>query len=141
MASFFGNYILMNAVIASLLAQVIKFFINLFILKKLNFERFFGTGGMPSSHTAMMCALTVSVAQVEGTASTAFAISFVISCVVIYDALNIRRAAGEQAKAINEIRAMDDNFEQLKELLGHTPLEVLGGMVLGICIPTIAYFI
>ena len=87
--------------------------------------------------------LTISTAQICGVESSEFAIAFILACVVIYDAMGVRREAGEHAKLLNIImRDDDDNFDdyedcELKEKLGHTPLEVLGGALLGILIPMI----
>ena len=101
-----------------------------------------GSGGMPSSHSSLVCALTISVARLNGIQSVEFAISFVLALIVMYDASGVRRAAGKHAEEINKIKEQidlldgeKDSFEpKLKELLGHTPLEVLGGALLGIAI-------
>lgn len=136
-----GNYILNVAILAFLTAQISKIIIELWIHRKIDFRRVIGSGGMPSSHSATVVALATSVAKVCGMRSPEFAISVILAGVVMYDASNIRRAAGEQAKRINYImdivgkmpNATHEQFEkQLKELLGHTPLQVLIGALLGL---------
>ena len=137
---FFGNYMLVSAMIAWFAAQLIKIFINLFDTKKLNLKNMlFSTGGMPSSHSALITAMTASVGKTAGLDSVAFAIAAVTSLVVMYDAANVRREAGKHAELLNKI-ARDlypDNHmnqEKLKELLGHKLIEVAAGAVLGITI-------
>ncbi len=99
---------------------------------------------MPSSHSAMVCAMTVAVAQVSGLNSSEFALAVIFSAIVMYDAMGVRRAAGEQAKVINRIvdevekNGQEFTDKDLKEYLGHTPLEVLCGALLGILI-TVVY--
>ena len=136
----FFNYILISAVVSWFLAQLLKFIITLVTTGKAEPERFFGSGGMPSSHTALVCGATIAAAKLEGTGSSAFAICFIVSCIVMYDAMNVRRQAGEHAKVINKMIKSDEDFDEihfegeLKEKLGHTPLEVLGGALLGIIV-------
>lgn len=134
------NTALTAAVLSWFLAQVIKTALTLVRTKKFVAERLFGAGGMPSAHTAMVCSLLLGVGHISGISSPLFALTLCFAGVVIYDAMGVRRAAGEQAKVINR---MVDIMEQegteiteknLKEYLGHTPLEVLGGMVLGILV-------
>lgn len=140
----FFNYILMSAVISWFLAQLLKFIITFATTGKSVPERLVGSGGMPSSHTALVCSATIAAAKSEGTASPIFAVCFILACVVMYDAMNVRRQAGEHAKIINrminekEIHK-ESGYEdiELKEKLGHTPLEVLGGALLGIVVAMI----
>ena len=138
----FDNFILFSALIAWLIAQVIKTVIYSIKFKTFNFERLVGSGGMPSSHTATVISLATSVAMVEGMDSIFFAISVILACIVMYDATGVRRAAGEQAKVLNKLvfEHHDKNNplnaeKMLKEFLGHTPLEVFGGAVIGILVP------
>lgn len=144
----FSNYVLNVAVISWISAQVIKTLINLMTTRKLNLERLFGAGGMPSAHSASVCGLTIAISRSVGFASPLFAIAFLLSAIVMYDAMGVRRAAGEHAKVINLIVKkskenkndaiyIPKNKEQLKEFLGHTPLEVMGGAMLGILIAII----
>ena len=136
-----GNRILDVVFIAWFVAQFYKVITTIFIDKKLNIKRIFETGGMPSSHSSTMPSLSTAVALAHGTQSTIFAISFVLAGVVMYDAAGIRRAAGKHAGLLNTLM---DRFaakvgerlhdEKLKELLGHSPLEVLVGAILGVVI-------
>ena len=135
------NYVLNCAVIEWAAAQVIKTLLVLFFSGKLRLERMVGSGGMPSAHTACVCALAIATCRAAGFASVEFAITFVLASVVMYDALNVRRQAGEHAKAINEIATAIDEIDgeydlldiaELKEQLGHKPMEVLAGALLGI---------
>lgn len=133
-----GNKPLDVAILSWLVAQVAKVILVLIQDRKLDFRRLVGSGGMPSSHTSFVVALTTAVALTEGYRSTLFAVCVVFSLVVMYDASNVRRAAGEQAKILNYM--MDhwndqspELFERnLKELLGHTPFQVIIGALLGI---------
>ena len=141
-----NNPIIRVAFLAWLTAQILKTLISLITTKAFNVERLIGAGGMPSSHSALVCSMTVAVAKVHGCQSTEFAIASILSLIVMYDAMGVRRAAGEQAKVVNQIvcalkinrdKSTDKNYDErffqgkLKELLGHTPLEVLAGAVLG----------
>lgn len=135
-----GNVILSLAVIAWFTAQVLKFVINLIVHKSLDLKLLLSSGGMPSSHSALVCACAVSIGRMEGFGSSLFALSVALALVVMYDACNVRRAAGEQAKILNYIMEHWDKIspamvgEELKELLGHTPLQVFMGMLLGIAV-------
>ncbi len=142
------NYVLTVALISWLSAQVLKTLLTFIKQKKLNLERMVGAGGMPSAHTATVVSLVIAISRAPGCglSSPEFAVAFVLAAVVMYDAMGVRRAAGEQAKVINqivEIQNSDDNEDNniegkpLKEFLGHTPLEVLGGALLGILIAMI----
>ncbi|MGN0114637.1 MAG: divergent PAP2 family protein [Acutalibacteraceae bacterium] len=144
----FFNYILVSAVISWFIAQVLKFIITYVTTGKSVPERLVGSGGMPSSHTALVCSATIAAAKSEGTSSSIFAVCFIIACVVMYDAMNVRRQAGEHAKVINRMinekesdkeSGKESGYEDitLKEKLGHTPLEVLGGALLGIVVAMI----
>ncbi|MDD2955230.1 MAG: divergent PAP2 family protein [Oscillospiraceae bacterium] len=147
-----GNYYINVAVVTWFLAQLLKTVLTYVVQGKIVWERMVGAGGMPSSHSALVCSLTVAIARGMGFASPEFAIAFVVAGVVMYDAMGVRRAAGEQAKVLNKLvfgfRASieesestedDETLEKLpdkslKEFLGHTPLEVLGGALLGILV-------
>ncbi len=134
-----SNKILWIAIFAWFVAQLIKVLIALGKEKRIRPSLFLGTGGMPSSHTSFVTAMTTSIGFVEGFNSSIFAVSAILSLIVMSDAAGIRRAAGEQAKVINKIAdALEhegDLFDkELKELLGHTPVEVFGGLVLGITV-------
>ncbi|HCC35594.1 MAG TPA: acid phosphatase, partial [Ruminococcaceae bacterium] len=103
------NSILNTAVLSWVAAQLLKFVFTLVFTGKADKERLLGAGGMPSSHSAMVCSLAIAVARSEGLRSAAFAISFVFACVVMYDAMGVRRQAGEQAKIINKMRVKNSD--------------------------------
>ena len=144
---FFANEILITAIIAWFVAQTIKFLLVLIEEKRINFERLVGSGGMPSSHASFVTALTTSVGLNEGFSSASFAICFVFSFVVMYDASGVRRAAGKQAALLNKLvenfgrERLEVTGERLKELLGHTHLEVIAGAALGIALALLSYYI
>jgi len=136
-----GNKILDVVVVAWFIAQFYKVVRSLIVEKRLNIRRFWETGGMPSSHSSTVSALATAVGISQGVSSVLFAISVVFAIIVMHDASGIRRAAGKQAGVLNELRKSLSNIfeekfhqEQLKELLGHTPVEVMAGAVLGIII-------
>lgn len=117
--------------------QCFKVVWDLVATKKFNFKRVLGAGGMPSSHSAVVCSLATLVGKYQGFDSAIFGIAFILAIVVMYDAAGVRRAAGKQAKLLNKIVETPGlNFlqmhEKLVEVLGHTPLEVLVGAVIGI---------
>ena len=135
-----GNPVIDCALLAWLLAQVIKVILDLILTRKFDWHRFVSSGGMPSSHSAFVCACAAAMGYMYGWTSPVFTISAVVAIVVMYDAANVRKAAGEQAKILNYI--MDHWTEmkpalfgkELKELLGHTPFQVLMGGLLGIAV-------
>ncbi len=171
---FTANPIITVAFLSWGAAQVIKTLLTLLTTHAFVPERLYGAGGMPSSHSSLVCAMAVAVARTEGFASSLFALSLIFAGVVMYDAMGVRRAAGEHAKVINrmvfnfndlskdlsnlfsnkesvsediEVPITDNDSEdahtedevqkKLKEYLGHTPLEVLGGALLGVLMATI----
>ena len=135
----FENKALIAAILAWFAAQVIKVLLVLFDEKRMDLSKMISSGGMPSSHSALITAMTASVGKTTGLDSVAFAIAAVTSLVVMYDAANVRREAGKHAELLNKI-ARDlypDNHmnqEKLKELLGHKQIEVAAGAILGITI-------
>lgn len=139
----FQNTALVAAFLSWVIAQTIKTIITLIQTKSFVPERLFGAGGMPSAHTASVIALVMCVSHICGFDSPEFAIALCFALVVIYDAMGVRRAAGEQAKVINrmvdimEKEGSEITEKDLKEYLGHTPLEVLGGILLGIVVSLI----
>lgn len=143
MGTFWRESALVTAIICWFVAQVIKVIVLLVTEKKLNFRRLVGSGGMPSSHSAFVTGLAVSLGIKCGFLSNEFSISAVLALVVMYDACGIRRAAGEQAKILNKLVAewSNQNYKNtevhLKELLGHTPMQVVAGACLGIGIALI----
>jgi acid phosphatase family membrane protein YuiD len=117
------------------LVQSFKVVYEIIKYKKLNIRRLWGSGGMPSSHSALVCSLTTVVGLIDGFGSTNFAIAVILASVVMYDAAGVRRAAGKQAKVLNQIIENEGDInvqEKLIELLGHTPKEVLVGAIVGI---------
>ncbi len=140
-----GNFVLTTAVLSWFIAQVLKVIQVLILERRICFSRFTGSGGMPSSHSSTVTSLATSVGLIAGFDSVEFAISVAFALVVMYDASGIRRAAGEQAKILNRIieEWQSGNYQntniKLKELLGHTPLEVVAGALLGIIIAIVRY--
>lgn len=141
MGNIMHNKCLWIPIIIWFLVQVYKVISELIINKKLNFRRLVGAGGMPSSHSAVVTSLSTAIACMDGLESTTFALSVLFACVVMYDAAGVRRAAGKQAKVLNQIIASEGRniniHEKLIELLGHTPLEVFVGAIVGIVLALI----
>ena len=135
-----GNLVLNLSILAWAMAQIIKFIITLITKRKLDWRHILASGGMPRSHSAFVCACAAAMGYMYGWASPAFTVAAVLAIVVMYDASNVRRAAGEQAKILNYI--MDHWTEmkpalfgkELKEFLGHTPFQVFMGGLLGIAV-------
>jgi len=132
-----ANRIIGVTLLAWFVAQVLKVILGIFQEKRFNFQWFIGTGGMPSSHAAGVASLTTSVGCVSGFDSPIFAVTSVVALIIMFDAQGVRRASGEQAEVLNKI--IDDIYrnkgvreDRLKELLGHTPVEVIMGALLGI---------
>jgi uncharacterized protein len=135
------NTVLVAAVMGWFIAQVLKTIIHLIITKKLVWERMVGSGGMPSSHAATVCALATAAGLEYGGDSFPFAIAVIMAIIVMHDARGVRWETGIQARILNEMmetfRAMGRKMtaeEKLKEFVGHTPLQVLVGAILGILI-------
>lgn len=154
-----SNYVIDVGFLAWFAAQLLKTILAYIPSRKIIWERMVGSGGMPSSHSALVCAVSVGVAKKLGYASPEFALSLAMAGIVMYDAMGVRRAAGEQAKVLNKMvidfkeifQMLKEEFDalargedapeerggpnkRLKEFLGHTPLEVLCGAALGILI-------
>lgn len=134
-----NNTIFTSAVAGWLVAQVLKTIIHLILTKQFVAERLVGSGGMPSSHSATVCALTTSILMQLGPGSTEFAVSVILSIIVMHDAMGVRRETGIQAKVLNEMIKLFEDMgsdmppqDKLKEFVGHTPLQVLIGALLGI---------
>ena len=139
-----GNYALWIALCAWFVAQVLKIFTELIRKRRLDFGLLISSGGMPSSHSSFVTAVTTVIGLTEGFDSPIFALGAIVSMIVMYDASGVRRAAGNQAKVINDILASIENTginldKKLKEMLGHTPIEVAAGGTLGIVIALILY--
>lgn len=151
-----GNYVLNVTVVSWILAQLLKTIFTLLSTGKVVLERLVGAGGMPSAHSAGTCALAIAMARKLGFASPEFGLAFAFAAIVMYDAMGVRRAAGEQAKVLNKMIFQIPHFrifpkdkteggteleepkplinKELKEFLGHTPVEVLCGCLLGILV-------
>jgi len=142
-AEMYRNKILMTTLSAWVIAQSIKVIIGIFRQKRFDFRWFIGSGGMPSSHAAGAACLATSVGLQCGVSSVYFALAFVFAIVVMFDAQGVRRSTGKQARILNKI--MDDIYWQgkineirLRELIGHTPVEVIIGCLLGVLIALVA---
>ena len=129
--------IILSAIIANFIAQFYKFVVFLVVNRQINFKRLFQTGGMPSSHSSFMMAMATSTGLINGFNSTFFAIAFTMALLVMYDAAGLRRAVGKQASVLNQIVAEifsehpNLSTQKFRELLGHTPVEVFVGALLG----------
>ncbi len=146
----FTNYCLMSAVFGWLIAQILKVFTGIFRIREFSFRAMmFGTGGMPSSHSAAVMALCTSIAIRFGFGSPLFAIAGLLCIIVMNDATGVRRETGKQSKALNLIlkdlftdspdkEKLDENF---RELIGHTPLQVVCGAITGIVVAVVMGFI
>lgn len=133
---FFQNHLLLNALAAWGTAQVLKFFIYLAVNRSIDWNRLLGDGGMPSGHSATVTALTVTAGLEYGADSAVFAVCAVLAVIVMHDAMGVRLEAGKHARAINELLEMFGSEEisdevKLKEFLGHTPMQVCCGALLG----------
>ena len=138
------NPIIDCALLAWFLAQLIKVILDLVILRKWDVKRFVSSGGMPSSHSALVVAATTAIGKLYGIQSPDFALAVIVSAVVMYDACNVRRSAGDTAKLVNQILAhvekltAEDFADDLREVMGHTPLQVLMGALLGLGVGLLA---
>jgi hypothetical protein len=133
-----NNEIVRISIFSWFIAQTLKVALVLVKEKKLDFSRMIGSGGMPSSHSALVTAMTTSLGIKTGWTSPITGMATLVALIVMYDAAGVRRAAGEQAellnKIVNEIYQGKFKEERLKELIGHTPKEVFAGAILGLVI-------
>ncbi len=123
--------------------QAFKVIFDLVKTKKFNFKRIMGAGGMPSSHSAVVTTLSTMIGKEFGVQSPMFAMSLIFACIVMYDAAGVRRAAGKQAKLLNKIVETPgltgvEVSERLVEVLGHTPMQVVVGALIGIVVGLIS---
>ena len=137
MRDFLENKFLIVPFIVWCCIQLFKFITDFVINRKPNFRRLFGAGGMPSSHSAVVATLTTLIGKEYGVDSAMFAIALIFAAVVMYDACGVRRAAGKQAKVLNDIVNTPglSNIqvqEKLQEALGHTPTQVFVGAIIGL---------
>lgn len=147
------NTVLLTAAGAWALAQIVKTIIDFALTGSFTAERLVGSGGMPSCHSATVCSLATISLLTYGASSFEFAVTTMLAIIVMYDARGVRRETGTQAVIINEImeylsnptdsRYKDPEFsqEKLKELIGHTPLQVVCGALLGILFALFSYFV
>ena len=136
----FENMYIMIPILAWFVAQVAKVVIESIKDKKFRFSRIIGNGGMPSSHAAIVSSLSTIVALNRGVASFEFGAVFVFTLIIIADAIGVRYESGKHAKAINDIvedlngNDIELEISRLKEQVGHRPVEVLAGLILGTAI-------
>ena len=133
-----GYEVIFVAFSAIAVAQITKFFVNLIWKRKVDLRLLTTTGGMPSSHSAGVMGLSTTVGLIHGFSSVEFAIALGYAFIVMYDAAGVRRAAGKQAACLNKIimdiykQELKEAGGKLKELLGHTPMQVLAGAAFGV---------
>jgi len=135
-----GNRIIDCALLSWFLAQLAKVVLELILERKFVLSRFVSSGGMPSSHSALVVSCTTAVGKSVGVASPLFAVCVIVSAVVMYDACNVRRSAGDTAAIVNKLLqhieklTAQDVADDLKIIMGHTPLQVLVGAILGLIV-------
>ena len=142
-----GNRILMSAVTGWFVAQLLKTIIHTLMTKKFDPERLTGSGGMPSSHSSTVCAMATASGLLYGLDSFAFAVTVIIAIIVMHDAMGVRWETGIQARLLNNMLKTFEDMgrselsaqEKLKEFVGHTPLQVLMGALLGILLTVCIY--
>ncbi|MBO0779950.1 MAG: divergent PAP2 family protein [Ktedonobacteraceae bacterium] len=139
MTNLFDNRVLIASFLAWAIAQIGKTVYELVRERKLVISRLVSSGGMPSSHSALVTGLATATGRIEGMGSSAFAISVVLASIVMYDAAGVRRAVSIQARILNQM--LDEMFQghpiaekRLRELIGHTPIQVFAGGLLGIIV-------
>lgn len=138
------NPIIDCGLLAWFLAQLIKVILDVVLLRKWEPSRFVSSGGMPSSHSSLVVACTTAIGKLYGVQEPLFALSVIVSAIVMYDACNVRRSAGDTARLVNQLLAhvekltAEDFAEDLKEVMGHTPLQVLMGALLGLGVGLLA---
>ena len=143
----FNNPTFIACLVASILAQVLKLPLEYLRTKEWNWSLIFSTGGMPSSHSAVVTAAAACIGHYAGFDTPLFGLAFAVAMVVIYDATNIRRQAGFHAQQINRIikevfegkAKQVKEYKELREVLGHSPVEALGGIILGFLISFITW--
>ncbi len=138
------NSVLSVAILSWAIAQIIKILIELYRVKKLDFSLIMSSGGMPSSHSSFVTSCAIALGFENGFSSDIFALGAVLAMVVMYDASGVRRQAGKHAEILNIVVRMVEHpklehKEDLKVLLGHTPLQVFAGAVLGIVVALTVY--
>ena len=143
----FTNISLLCAIVGWFLAQILKIVVVTAQNRRFTFVSLVSSGGMPSSHSAAVCALTVSIGMNEGFGSCLFALAVLFSFIVMYDATGVRRETGRQARVLNSIiedlgnGSPEDFPKHLKELIGHSPVQVFAGAILGVLTGVVLNFI
>ena len=139
----FTNPFLITSVGSWFVAQVLKTILHLIIYKKLDFQRLYGDGGMPSGHSATVSSLALMCGLSFGFGSVEFAISGVLAVIVCHDAMGVRRETGKQALIINELLSYFEpgHKTDLKELVGHTPLQVMAGIIIVIINALLMFYV
>lgn len=138
-----SNRVVQAAALAWAVAQAIKVVLTLILSKRFDSGRILGSGGMPSSHSSMVCAMLMVIGYREGFSSSLFALAFCFAGVVMYDAAGVRRSTGKNAAVLNHLldglagNGYVFDEERLKELVGHTPIQVMAGALLGVLIGTL----
>ena len=145
LSTIFTNKIIISVFLSYFIASIIKVLFHYLAYEEWDFSVFFRTGGMPSSHTASVSAMSTAVYYTEGT-TTLFFVCLIVSSIIVSDAVGIRRAAGKQAKVLNKMVEEFKYFRKFKtkrlhELLGHTPKQVMVGLVLGVIIARMVFLI
>jgi len=140
------NQVLFAGLISWFFGQFLKVPMEYLINRRINWGLWFSSGGMPSTHSSLMVSVTISTGLNFGFDSAIFAVAFAISMIVVYDATGVRRQAGIHAQKINQIfeellRGEPIEIEQLKEVLGHTPAQVVGGVILGIIVALTLWYV
>ncbi len=140
----YSNEFFRVAFVSWFIAQFMKVLLTLFFEKRLDIGRIWGSGGFPSSHTSSVVSVSTAIGLTQGWDTAMYALSLVFSLVVMYDASGVRRAVGKQAAILNNmIHDLSEHKhieqKQLKELIGHTPFEVIGGALLGVLVANL-YF-
>ncbi len=138
-----GNPVLFSAVVSIVVAQILKVLYKYFKHHKLDLSLLWSASGMPSSHAAGVSAVTTSVGLIAGFASPLFAVSSIFSLLVIYDAMGVRRAVGDQAELLNYLMELREHTgkHSLVERIGHTPMQVGSGVILGGLIATVLFYV
>ena len=139
-----SNPVIDCGLLAWFLAQLIKVILDAVLLRKIDVRRFVSSGGMPSSHSALVVAAAAAIGKLYGVQTPDFALAAILSAVVMYDACNVRRSAGDTARLVNKLLqhveklTAEDLADNLREVMGHTPLQVLMGALLGLGIGLLA---
>ena len=146
LCSLIHNNVLIAAILSWTIGQFLKAPLDYVLNKRWNWGIILSPGGMPSSHSALVTSVTLAIGLQDGFSSPLFALAFAIGMIVIYDAAGVRRQAGIHAERINDM--MESFFKgsgipekELKEVLGHTPVEVITGVILGIVISVVLYWL